>query len=247
MKLHDKINRQTAAAIRNFLEYAAMIGIFLLFVSFAFPNLLTVMRSGDLEQIENYLQSHSGPAEALFLGLMQFIQLLTIVLPGLAIRMAAGALLGGFRGFLVCYFSYLLAHAVIFTLSRRFRYQPKEELENIEKTPGFTRNLAHKILRGNDPAIWIVIISIAPTFPKGVIPYMGARTKLSLKTFLIADAVGALLPFITDCMAGELAIDGNFAGSVLIFAPLWIITAVIYWKQNEISGIAARLFHRSSV
>ena len=240
MKQRKKLDRRTAQVIRNILEYAVMIGIFLLFMSIAFPNLLSVMRSGSLSRIEEYLQARSGPVTALFLGIMQFVQLFTIVLPGLAIRMAAGALLGGIRGFLVCYFSYLLAHAVAFHLSRRFRYMPEDELESIEKNPGFTRVLTEKILRGNDPAVWMVIIAIAPSFPKGIIPYVGARTKLSWKEFLAADAIGALLPFFIDCMAGSLAISGNLFGTILIFAPLWIITALVYWKQDEISLLADR-------
>ncbi len=248
MERKRKINRKTFAAIRNFLEYAAMIGIFLVFMSIAFPNLFSVIRSGDLSRIEDYLQARSGPVTALFLGIMQFVQLLTIVLPGLAIRMASGALLGSIRGTLTCYISYLLAHTAVFSLSRKLHYQPEEadeELENIEKKKGFARTLVQKVLRGNDPLVWMVIIAIAPTFPKGVIPYVGARTSLSFKEFLLADAAGSLLPFFIDCTAGSLAISGNFAGTLLIFAPLWIITGLIYWKQDSVSAVAARLFRRT--
>ena len=83
-----------------------IIGLILIYFAYGkqLPQVLEIFKSNHSEElIENYLSMLPIEVGLICLGLLQMAQVITIVFPGAAIKMAGGMIYGAVPSFLVCH------------------------------------------------------------------------------------------------------------------------------------------------
>lgn len=85
------------------------------------PGFIDVLANGQQSDVQEYLNSFHDFSGYAIGFLLQFIQIITIILPSVPIQVAVGVIFGTWRGFLVCYLGYVSANALIFISVRKLR------------------------------------------------------------------------------------------------------------------------------
>ncbi len=188
------------------------------------PGLIPLLKEGDGEKIADYLAQETGIKGVIAVILLQMIQVVSIVLPGMAIQVAAGLIYGWLQGFLMCYFGFVLSNLLIFMFARRMG---SGRLKDVSM--GRTSQWLMEKLNGTKPQFMVVIANMVPAIPNGVIPFIAAKTSITAKEYVIAVAMGSWLQILTSCMAGQFIIQGKwmFTGIALAFQILVIVIILI--------------------
>ena len=188
------------------------------------PGLIPLLKEGDGEKIADYLAQETGIKGVIAVILLQMIQVVSIVLPGMAIQVAAGLIYGWLQGFLMCYFGFVLSNLLIFMFARRMG---SGRLKDVSM--GRTSQWLMEKLNGTKPQFIVVIANMVPAIPNGVIPFIAAKTSITAKEYVIAVAMGSWLQILTSCMAGQFIIQGKwmFTGIALAFQILVIVIILI--------------------
>ena len=83
------------------------------------PGLIPLLKEGDSQKIADYLAQETGIRGVIAVILLQGIQVASIVMPGMAIQVAAGLIYGWLEGFLMCYFGFAIPNGIIPYLAAR--------------------------------------------------------------------------------------------------------------------------------
>ena len=188
------------------------------------PGLMPLLKEGDGEKIADYLAQETGIKGVIAVILLQMIQVVSIVLPGMAIQVAAGLIYGWLQGFLMCYFGFVLSNLLIFVFARKMGSGRLREV-----SMGRTSQWLMEKLNGTKPQFMVVIANMVPAIPNGVIPFIAAKTDITAKEYVTAVAMGSWLQILTSCMAGQFIIQGKwmFTGIALAFQCLVIVIILL--------------------
>ena len=173
------------------------------------PGLIPLLKEGDSQKIADYLAQETGIRGVIAVILLQGIQVASIVMPGMAIQVAAGLIYGWLEGFLMCYFGFVLSNLCVFL----FQWL-------MEK------------LNGTKPQFMVVIACMVPAIPNGIIPYLAARTEITAKEYVSAVAMGSWLQILLACMAGQFIINGQWLYTVLTVVFQCLVIVIILWKKD---------------
>lgn len=211
---------------------------FLLYKSFGtmLPELIAVLKSGDEKEIENYLASAGSWEGFLCTVLLQFLQVVSIVIPGMPIQIAAGAVYGMFRASVFCYFGYVSANVVVFSVARHVGGSFADQISS-----KFKGNRLTDKLNAVNPGFAVALGCLMPGIPNGIIPYLAAQTKLSHRQFTAAVAFGSLFPIVASCMTGHFLLVGNYLFSVIMIVLLWVIIILLMKNQDRVLKLAERM------
>ena len=84
------------------------------------PKILSLLESGNISDIEDYIRSEGEEGE-LVLILLQVVETVAIVLPALPVYICAGVVYGKLKGFLMCYLTNIVMNIIIFSAARRLK------------------------------------------------------------------------------------------------------------------------------
>ncbi len=194
-----------------------------------FPTLLRLLRRGDAEAIEAYIERNGFWRGALAVVLLSALQVFSVVFPGLAIQIAAGVMFGGPRAFLMCYTGFVLGNVLVFLLARRMRGHVKE-LVRIDRRDSWIREK----MRSANPAFVVAICDLLPGLPNGIVPYVASRSKISTRDYFLAVAGSSWIQILLNCAAGGFLQDGEFFYMALTIAVQLVIFAVVILKRKWI-------------
>ena len=112
-----------------------------------FPTLWDALKAGDEKGLEEFLKAAKGPKMLVFLFILQFVQIISIMLPSPPIHIAGGMVAGTLRAFTTCIISYTLANLFVFVCARKFhgKLNALESKEN-SKSSKLTEMLANSDL-----------------------------------------------------------------------------------------------------
>ena len=191
------------------------------------PGLIPLLKEGDSQKIADYLAQETGIRGVIAVILLQAIQVASIVMPGMAIQVAAGLIYGWLEGFLMCYFGFVAANLCVFLFARRMG---SDRIKNVSMSP--TSQWLMERLRETKPQFMVAIACMVPAVPNGVIPYLAARTDITAKEYVGAVAMGSWLQILLACMAGQFIINGQWLYTVLTVLFQCLVIAVILWKKD---------------
>ncbi|MGI5888628.1 MAG: TVP38/TMEM64 family protein [Oscillospiraceae bacterium] len=199
-----------------------------LFLVKTMPGLIDAIRSGDEGAIEEYLRH-----ENLFWGLftvffLQYVQILSVFLPGPPIQIASGLVFGKWLGFAVCYVACILANLTLFWLSRKLG----KSLSAIFHSRNNYDKIVNKVL--SSPSIGVVILCLLPVIPNGMVPIFASKTDITLTKFLISIGIGYIPTLFVFAAVGDLIISGNYLVSILLCIALGSLSVIIYLYRNKI-------------
>lgn len=203
------------------------------------PGLIPLMRQGDEAQITAYLAEQSGWKGVLCVFLMAEIQVFSIVLPGMAIQVAAGLIYGWWKAFLICYVGFVTANGIIFYMATRGdRAKRRKKMENISMS-GKTVWLLEK-LNSQNPRFMVTIACMIPAIPNGIIPYIAASTSLRTRDFARSVALGSWIQILCACLAGSFLIRGQYLFTIISLAAQCALIGLVVWKKDLILNLMDR-------
>lgn len=191
------------------------------------PGLLPLLKEGDGQKIADYLAQVTGIRGIIAVILLQAIQVASIVIPGMAIQVAAGLIYGWLEGFLMCYFGFVLSNLLVFLFARRMG---SDHIKDVSM--GRTSLWIMDKLRGTPPQFMVVILNMVPAIPNGVIPFIAAKTNIKARDYVKAVAMGSWLQILISCAAGQFIIQGKWLYTALALLFQCVVIVVILWKRE---------------
>ena len=225
----------------NFLRVAVMllVAVIILICFFVLrrfmPDLIPLLRHGDADEIEGYIRSFGSVKGGVVTFVLQWIQVISIVFPAMAIQVASGIIFGWFRAFLLCYASFCTANIAVFLFARRFAersdWLPDETDENTSRKFRF-------VTESEYPEYTVMLAYMMPFLPNGIVPYVAARTRVSLKRFTAAMALGSLPTILVFCAIGGRILHGDFVFAGILFAVSLVCILAMYFLRNKVMSAA---------
>ena len=205
------------------------------------PALFHLLKEGDEEAIEAYIQQEGFWKGALAVIAMSALQVVSIVLPGFAIQIAAGIIYGGVRSFFMCYFGFILGNVLVFGFARKMGNQISN-IANIDKPKN---NWIREKMASANPAFVVGFVNLLPILPNGIIPYIAARSNIRSYEYVMAICVTSWIQILFNCAAGGFLKRGQYLYmflalgiqiGLLVFATLkrkWIISLIPGGKKKQ--------------
>jgi uncharacterized membrane protein YdjX (TVP38/TMEM64 family) len=171
---------------------------------------------GDKEAFQNYIDE-KGIAGILVFGAFIFIQTLSTCIPGLPFYLAAGAVLGGVKGALICDAFAMLANSLAFILGKRYGRSllcflfPEDKLEHVEN-----------LILDKNPVLVHILFMLLP-LPKDTYAWLGYYSKENLLQWMIITYIARFPHIFIYTYGAEKVLDNQYG---FIIAGAIIATAV---------------------
>ena len=191
---------------------------------FAFPDCYTALKNGDPEALQDFLAQGKTWKTLVVLFILQYVQIISIVLPSPPIHIAGGMVAGTLRAFATCHISYCLANLTVFVLARKFSKGLNKFGMNSEKGSKLT-----EMFTKSDPWIVVVLACMVPIVPNGLIPYAAAQTNMKKTTFTWSVFVGGFVPTLLLCAIGSNIMQADYPLILLLVS----IDIICMWEVFE--------------
>lgn len=191
------------------------------------PYLFKLLREGKPEKIETFLAKQGRWKGLLVIYFFSIIQVVSIIIPGMAIQVAAGVIYGWWEAFIVCYLGFVTGNCLVFLFARRIG-------------SGFTDHFVAKQkdswlmskINSTKPEFVFGMACLIPGIPNGIIPYIAATSKIRAVGYAAAVATTSWLQIVLNCMAGAFLMSGEYLFMILSFAAQIALIAIMIWKRN---------------
>ena len=195
------------------------------------PGLIPLLKEGDSQKIADYLAQETGIKGVIAVILLQAVQIASIVMPGMAIQVAAGLIYGWLKGFLMCYIGFVVSNLLVNLLVFLFaRKMGSDRIRGVSM--GRTAQWLLEKLNGANPKFMVVVANMVPAIPNGIIPYIAARTDITAIDYVKAVAMGSWLQILLSCLAGQFIISGKWLYTVLTVVFQFVVVIIILWKRE---------------
>ena len=191
------------------------------------PGLIPLLKEGDSQKIADYLAQETGIKGVIAVILLQAVQIASIVMPGMAIQIAAGLIYGWLEGFLMCYIGFVVSNLLVFLFARKMG---SDRIRDVSM--GRTAQWLLEKLNGANPKFMVVVANMVPAIPNGIIPYIAARTDITAIDYVKAVAMGSWLQILLSCLAGQFIISGKWLYTVLTVVFQFVVVIIILWKRE---------------
>lgn len=158
-----------------------------------------------------------GPFASLIILLLQILQVVIAVIPGDAVNLLGGYVLGSWWGFIISFIGMMCGSIIAFFISRKFGRKVVVKLVKREKLDSIYNKVNHKMT-----SIGLFILCSIPFMPRDVLVYAVGLTTINPKKFFIIYGL-ARLPLIL-----LMSITGNslYSSSKLTYALLAILISI---------------------
>ena len=224
---------------------AAMAALIVILVIDLLPLLKDVAAHADDESVMVGDIRSYGSRGVFVLAALHTLQVLTAVFPSQAIQILAGLCYGVWYGLLICLAGIIAGNVAAFTLSRQLgvtlaplmaRFRSKRPGRQAEKklvSSSFINRIKH-------PALLAFILYFIPGLPNGFLPYVFARTKISLWRYLLS-IIAASVPSVLLCtVVGERFASGDSATALILIGALVIALALVLIFRKRIMAFIER-------
>ena len=203
------------------------IGLFLLLVYLIIGRLM-ISFLGDADKLQAYIDE-KGILAYLVFGVFVTIQTLSTCIPGLPFYLAAGLVLGGIKGALLCDLFATIGNTIAFIIGRRHGRNflcflfPEDKLINVEEM----------IDQGN-PIVLHILFMLLP-LSKDTYAWLGYYSGENLAKWLLITFVARFPHIFLYTFGGELLVSNQYgilvAGAV--FATIVYLVVVIYLRRKQ--------------
>ncbi len=166
---------------------------------------LHMLQRGSREEIAEYLESKSSVGAMIAVFMFSVIQVISIFIPGMAIEVSAGLIMGWAKAFLCTYLGFVTGNLLVFQTARKLKSRISVLLETNEEA----NRLAKKINEGS-PAFVTGMSYLVPGVPNGLIPYVASTTSITWFRFFEAVTVTSWIQILSNCIAGHFLIRGQY-------------------------------------
>ena len=182
----------------------AFIPIFLIFRTVD-SGLWDALCSGNQKMIVECVQKYDNKYGVIIIAILQIVQDISIIIPSAPIHIAAGIVLGTWKGFAVCHIADVACNMFVFFLYTKIKKTVDKYLPIDESS-----RTVRLIKEGRSPTFMVVIACLMPAIPNGFIPYAAVNSKMKLKSYTFAVFLGAAIPTFVLTAVGEKIFEGNW-------------------------------------
>lgn len=193
-------------------------------------------------ELTSYIKNYGAKGIPIIIAL-QALQVITTVFPSAAIQILAGLSYGIFNGMLLCLAGYILGNSLVFVIVRE-----------VDKTffpvlPKFNRIKPKKLkwdfsfLKESKHAAFLAfMLFLIPGIPNGILPYLFARTKISLPRYLLSISLAGIPSILLCSFMGERISKGDTRSALLILCFLLLIALiVVIFRKQIISSLKQKI------
>ena len=195
----------------------AFIPIYFLFTSVD-ASLWDALTSGDNKKIVEAVEHYDNYTGTIIMGVLQIVQDWSIVIPSAPVHIAAGIVLGTWKGFIVTHIADVLSNMIVFIVYRKIKKYIDKIIPIKESS-----STVKMIKGGRNPAYMVVLACLLPAVPNGFIPYAAVNCDMKLRDYTIAVIIGAAPPKIVLTALGDRIFDGNWL--LMLFLVLFALVA----------------------
>ena len=194
----------------------------------SFQKLLPMVRRGDKHGIVAYLSDEDEVGGMICVMILSGVQVASVLLPAIAIHVAAGVLYSWWKAFLLCYTGFLAGTMAVFLFVRHMR----EEGRSIRVNPGNTGRKILEMLSSAPTMLVVIVIYMVPGVPNGIVPYIAVKRNMKPERFFIGTAFGSWLQILCSSVAGNFLIRGSIISGILVIVVQWLVLALMLWKRE---------------
>lgn len=214
--MKEKLKQRKTVEI--ILVVAAVLIVLLLLHRHA-PNIIKILESGNLTELDEYLNRY-GTTGKYLLVVLQAIETISIVIPAMPVYICSGMLFGKAEGIAICYITNLVLNVLIFLVARKTK-KFKSKLLDLNK-----QKTVRKLLDSAKHVDRVVIaMCFLPIVPNGMIPYLSAQTDMKCKEFTRALAIGSLPAIAFYVCCGDILISESY--KIILFLIVLVVILVI--------------------
>lgn len=201
----------------------------------------------DEQVISAYLKQEGIWRGLLSVMVVEIVQVISIIIPGIAVQIAAGIIYVWWKAFLACYVGFICGHSLVFFIVRRTRARNGQFVEKYIKSsavaeasledemllPAAKRGLVQGMMRKmrtSNPVFVVMLSCFTPGLPNGFIPHIAARTGITGRGFVLAVAASSWLQILCNCLAGHFLLRGDYTFMALSIIVQLIVTLLIAKK-----------------
>ena len=203
---------------------ALVVAIIYVGMHFAFPECLEALKKGDPQALQKFLKEGRSWQTLVMLAILQYVQILSIVLPSPPIHIAGGMVAGTLKAFVTCHISYCLANLTVFVAARHF----KKGLAKVGLVDDKGSKLTEMLSQG-EPWTVVVLACMIPIVPNGLIPYAAAQTDMKKSTFVASVFAGGFVPTFLLCAIGSNIMQADYPLILLLVS----IDIICMWEVYE--------------
>ncbi len=175
----------------------------------------------------------SGLRGIIFVVLLQAVQVITVFFPTLAVQGFAGLLYGVGTGVLLSVIGYFIGNLVVMILVRSFiEVIEKFVKPENDKKKNYSILSIHSLNNMKRPEFVSFFMFLIPGIPNGVLPYIFARSKVNIWTYLLSVVIAVIPGAILCTWFGEIVSREDWL-SVGILVVIAIIGFVIVVKNRD--------------
>ena len=215
---------------------ALVVLIIYLGMRFAFPDCYSALKNGDPEALQDFLAQGKTWKTLVVLFILQFVQIISIVLPSPPIHIAGGLVAGTLRAFATCHISYCLANLTVFVLARKFSKSLNRFGSASDKTSKLT-----EMFEKSDPWIVVVLACMVPVVPNGLIPYAAAQTNMKKSVFTWSVFVGGFVPTLLLCAIGSNIMQADYPLILLLVSIDIICMWEVYESKDKVAAVMRKI------
>lgn len=211
-----------------------MIGLVAILVADLLPIFHKVMiNANHEEEMAGYIASYGAKGMPIIVSL-QVLQVITAFFPGAAIQLLAGLCYGMWLGMLLCLLGYIIGNALVFSIVRQAGRLFLPLTERFGKKKGKLSKYFDFLLSARHPEWMAFFFFLIPGIPNGILPYLFAKTNISLKRYL-GSIASASAPSILVCtLTGSLLANRQWVTAGILWLCFSILILILFLFRERI-------------
>ncbi len=213
------------------LSFAAMLGLTAVMLVDLLPLLKEVITNAkDETSVVEYMSTYGPKGIPILIGL-QALQVILAVIPSAAIQILTGLCYGIWWGTLINMIGCALGNTLVFSAMRQLKVIAAPLSEKMSRNKGWSG--AEKLIQLKKPEIAATLLFLIPGVPNGIMPYLFAKTKITLPRYLLALVIGSIPSTFLCTLLGDRLSKGNYI-TAIVLAVIVVLTVgmvALFWKQ----------------
>ena len=183
----------------------------------------------NIDDVVAFLEKYETQSIFVYIGL-QIVQIVISIIPGQVFQMAAGYIYGFWPALLFAMTGALLGTTLSFMLAKALGRDFLHIFFGEEK-------MSYYIERLNSKKMYAIVffLYLIPGIPKDMVSYAAGVSEIKFKPFIIISALGRLPGMIGCLLMGDMMMEENYTGAVIIgvFAVIAFALCIIFRKKIQ--------------
>ena len=192
----------------------------------------------NIDDVVAFLEKYETQSIFVYIGL-QIVQIVISIIPGQVFQMAAGYIYGFWPALLFAMTGALLGTTLSFMLAKALGRDFLHIFFGEEK-------MSYYIERLNSKKMYAIVffLYLIPGIPKDMVSYVAGVSEIKFKPFIIISALGRLPGMIGCLLMGDMMMEENYTGAVIIgvFAVITFALCIIFRKK--IHGLLDKFYEK---